>query len=955
MLRARGRTITRFLLAMLILTIGLARGAAAGQAAANASISGKVVDESGAVLPGVQITATSPALQLPQVLAVTDASGEYQLRDLPAPGLYRLAFELSGFQSHVRDGLNLPVGFAARVDVTMKIGAMGETVEVTGVNPVVDVANSSRSVAINKEELQALPKGRTMQELFPMVSGISVAGKPDVGDSNLASRSAVSTYGVNLVPTMNVEGVNITTSHDFNTGMYLSSYNFAEVEFKTTGNNAEVAMPGFNMEAVIKSGGNQFHGTAYGDYENPHWQSNNITPELEAQGLKFTNPLKEYYAYAFDLGGRVIRDKLWFYGGVSKQSQTTGLIAFVAGPNAEGCWTCGDAPPAYQTGTLPQRTLKFNYQPAAKVRLSALYTGTRKFHDSMAASATVPLPSTRVQNQTVDLWKGELQWTPSSRMVVNAIVGAAKSKTVYSAQPGMDVPGRPASREQTTGLMTGPHPSPETRPSFREPIKANLTYLAGAHTFKVGTELNFEGRATQVPFNLGNGNYMLVFNRGLPFQIRTYNYPVSADNDLSNQALFATDNWRIGRVTLNYGVRWDRYHSYYNEQHKPAGDLSPAADYPGQDVLTWSDFVPRVGAAWDLTGKGTTIVKGGYGLFGDTMGADYAGDFNPNGIVTTTYRWNGPCVPAQFNNVSFNNTSCDLTPGTLPTLTPDSPDFVSATGGLNGIVNHDLKQPRIHEYTARLEQQLVPNVALSVGYVHHRVYFNYGTVTPLRPHDVYTVAVPVVDPATGDILNLYTYPRDYAGAAFNPTMQQSAPSDRPDLSHVLEIAITKRYSKRWTGSLSFWTVKNNRWITAVPIDPNEDAFPTDETRTWEARGAGLYRAPWDLNLSFLYRAQSGIYGQRTANFSNPLLLQGTVTRRMEPFGSRQGPTVQTTNLKVAKAFTVQGVRIEAGYQVFNMFNSSAATATSYLTGTTFNRVTGIISPRVSRVSLELTF
>lgn len=958
--------LTRVVVALALGFLILAPPHAAAQAAATASIEGVVVDESGAALPGVQITATSPALQLPQVSTTTDAAGGYQLRGLPAPGVYRIAFELAGFQTHVREGLTLPVGFAARVDAALKLGTLAETISVSGASPVVDAVGSTRSTSLQSEELEALPIPRTMQELHNLVPGLSMGGKPDVGDSNLAKDAPTKTYGATLLPTLNVEGINLTSGHELSTAMYLASYNFSEVQYKTTGNNADVAMPGFSMEAVIKSGGNTFHGSALADYEHKSWQSNNITPELATQGLRVTNPLQKYYAYAADVGGRILRDKLWFYGGLSKQEQTTGLISFVEGPNAQGCWTCGDAPPAFQTTRFPQYHSKVDYQAAPTLKFNGVWVHTRKNLDASNPSATVPRPSTTVQPQTLHLTKGEMQWLASSQTVLSVLAGYATSVSRYGAQPGMDRPGQPTSREQSNGLMTGPASGPVTRPSFRTPVKATLAHSRGRHELKVGAEVAYEGRSSQVPRDDAHGNYMLIFDRGQPFQIVTYNYPVTAVNRGTSQALYAMDSWRLHRVTLNYGVRWDRYNAYYPDQHKPAGQLSPAADYPGVNLLTWTDFVPRVGASWDVFGHARTVVKGTFGVFGDTMSSRYGESFNPNGVVATTWRWRGPCVATGFDNVSYTqpNTSCDVSPETLASLTPGSPDFVSVSGGLNQIVDPDLKQAKIYEYSARIEHELVPNVAVSAGYVYHRTVNSiypgtsgtaFNIIYPNRPYSAYTIAAPFLDPMSGQTIDVYTYPASFVGPTFDQTMHAASPDDRPDTFSTVELTVTKRYSKRWNGSLSFWTTKNHRWIVPVSTSPNTDWYPLDETRNWELRLAGLYRGPWGLDVSGTYRAQSGIYGQRTVRFTSGLLRQGSVTIPVEPFGTQQAGLISVANLKVARTFRLGDQRLELNWQGFNLFNTSAATERSYLTGSTYGRVTGIVSPRVHRVAVELQF
>src|SRR5580692_10191528 len=216
--------------------------------------------------------------------------------------------------------------------------------------------------------------GGTMQEMLPLAAGVSIQTTPDVGDSNLAARAAIITYGVVLQPTLDVEGINTTTDHAADTAVYLNSFSLEEVQFKTSGNNADIAFPGVAQVAVLKSGSNAFHGSARGNYENPKWQANNITPALAAQGLTTTNPIVDpgYYDYLFDLGGRLVRDKLWFYGAYSVQSLTQGNAGFVGAPNAAGCWlaSCGGTSPAVTHSDLkPSLSGKVSYQLSPTTKL----------------------------------------------------------------------------------------------------------------------------------------------------------------------------------------------------------------------------------------------------------------------------------------------------------------------------------------------------------------------------------------------------------------------------------------------------------------------------------------------------------------------------------------------------------------------------------------------------------
>jgi len=181
------------------------------------------------------------------------------------------------------------------------------------------------------------------------------------------------------------------------------------------------------------------------------------------------------------------------------------------------------------------------------------------------------------------------------------------------------------------------------------------------------------------------------------------------------------------------------------------------------------------------------------------------------------------------------------------------------------------------------------------------------------PFSAYTAPVTLVDALTNSPVTLYTYPASFAraGSQFQLT---NAPGSRPDIYHSFEMAVTKRYSKKWNAQGSFWITRYHEWIQAIEPNPNASVFPIDNTWNWEARAFGSYDLPLGFVVAGYYRAQSGIYGQRTESFSSPLLLQGSVTQRMEPFGSKQGPAIAVADLKLAKNIRFgENLRLQANF------------------------------------------
>jgi hypothetical protein len=180
----------RFVWAIPALVLGLSVGTAA-QSLRSGRITGTVTDESGGLLPGATVTVTSPALQVPQIVAVSGANGEYQFLDL-APGTFRVSYEMPGFTTLVREEIVLTAGFAARLDIAMKLANQTETLTVVGQAPVVDVTSTRGGANVAKEVLSALPTATNYQDTLVLVPGAQYNGPPQNGETGSGGTPATS-------------------------------------------------------------------------------------------------------------------------------------------------------------------------------------------------------------------------------------------------------------------------------------------------------------------------------------------------------------------------------------------------------------------------------------------------------------------------------------------------------------------------------------------------------------------------------------------------------------------------------------------------------------------------------------------------------------------------------------------------------------------------------------------
>ena len=244
--------------------LALAPGVALAQT--NSTITGEVTDNTGGILPGVTVEASSPALIEGSRVAISDGAGRYTLVDL-RPGMYTLSFTLPGFSTVLVEGQDLPAGFTATVDAELSVGALEETVTVSGEAPVVDVQSTRRVEVLDAEVLDAIPTGRNMQSTAQLIVGIKL-NRPEVGLSTAAQQTVMMTHGMSWRQvSVAVDGQLVNgTDRDGGIQNYHNELSVQEMTYETSGMTAETSGGGVRINMIPREGGNTYSGQFYTGY-----------------------------------------------------------------------------------------------------------------------------------------------------------------------------------------------------------------------------------------------------------------------------------------------------------------------------------------------------------------------------------------------------------------------------------------------------------------------------------------------------------------------------------------------------------------------------------------------------------------------------------------------------------------------------------------------------------------
>ena len=298
-----------FVLQVVVACAVLFPAVAFGQSA----FSGIIRDTSGAVLPGVTVEASSDVLIEKVRGVVSDGEGRYTIVDL-RPGVYKITFSLEGFSTLVRDAVELPGNTTVPINVELRVGALEESLTVSGQTPLVDVQNAQRTQVLERDVIDALPTTRNMQSVGSIVPGVKLS-RPDVGGSQGMEQTYMRTHGADDRHTsMQVDGMSVNSSMgDGNIQAYNDDALAQQVVFQTSALPAEVSAGGVRVNMIPKDGGNQVRGGGFFGGTASGWQANNLDDELRAKGFRFRNFVDHVQDFNFNIGGPIMKDRLWFF------------------------------------------------------------------------------------------------------------------------------------------------------------------------------------------------------------------------------------------------------------------------------------------------------------------------------------------------------------------------------------------------------------------------------------------------------------------------------------------------------------------------------------------------------------------------------------------------------------------------------------------------------------------
>ena len=973
---------------------------------AQSSIVGVVRDASGAVLPGVTIEASSPALIEKVRSVVSDDQGRYRIVDL-RPGPYTVTFTLPGFSTQRRDGLELPAEFTATVNADLAVGGLEETLTVTGEAPIVDTRSSRAQVQFERDTLEALPGAGRLTTLSSVLPGATLTQENNRGVGGTSDRTHTR-YSVHGGPEAQpiIDGMNQQLPNSTQGVVVFNQLAIQEVVLETAGIGADRDSGGMAINMVPRDGGNVYSGAATFSYSGPDLEMSNVNNGLLAHGLDPTRigALKKFRDSGVAMGGPITRDKLWFFAAAREG---------VAQQYADGVyWNTLKQPASllYEPDVARGIANTNDYSKDVSFRMTWQATDKHRFVASSSfqnnCNCVFNLLTTgaRVTPEAAGPHKYYPNYLPSA-----AWTYPATSNILLEAGVSLQALDQNDTREegwdhtsyrivdQALALTYG-NVATRTIPRRQFQQRFALSYLTGSHQFKTGVnvKLGRQGDIETLGFDkLIHGtavNYR--FSNGVPNQLTLLDAPWNFEERVNDFAFYAQDQWTIDRLTLNLGVRYNEVRGSTPEQVLGEGFFVPERRFAAlNDVPYYRNLSPRLGVAYDLFGTGRTALKASLGHYPEIVRV-VTGNPSNNLVRTTNRTWND----ANRNYLP----DCDLrNPVSNGECGPWSDlNFGKQTGGTryaDGALEGFNSQYHNWQGSVSLQHELRPGIGLNVGY--YRTWYGgdcggsglTNTVTCLlvtdnllvtpADFDQFCITAPTnsrIPNSGGQLCGLYDLKPQLFGRSDNLARRASDFGELTKVYNGIDATVNGRFAEggSFSGGVSMGrTVEDNCLVVDSPQNAREGFCKT--APPWSAgtdmKFMVVYPLPWDIQTSAIYQNSPGIPITASLVVPNASIApslgrnlsacpaatgacNANVTVELIPPRSMFEERLQQVDLRISRVFRLGGARrLRGNFDVYNLLNASNVLNMNTTYGPTWTNVTQILSGRLLRVGAQFDF
>lgn len=915
----------------LSLLLLLSIGTVASAQILTGSIVGTVKDETGAVLPGVTVVVTSPALISKSQDRITDVDGFFRFPALP-PGEYMVTMSLDGFATIQHGPLHVSVGGTIEGMHVMKLATVQESVVVTAEAPVVDPTKAGVSTNYGSEYVENTPIARfTFFDLIQSSPGVST-----MRFDNAASRS--SAFGSNVNENAyQLDGTDLTAPLTGAAWPWPNTDIIEEIQIVGLGAPAEYGnVQGAVFNVVTKSGGNDFSGDLNYYYQTQSLTGNNLSKEqLEALGDPQPFNRAQYSDLTFQIGGPIKRDKIWFFAGFQTRRE------HFSEPGTPKQFPKEEDDDRY----FFKVTTQINEKNKVVAELHNDY-----FNIPRTISFSLP-------NEASLTEKGN---NPTPSVLWTSILSDKTFLEVrYAGFYGIDKGDLNSGDYSTPGhydLSTGEYSVNalywydgdiwKTQVSGKVSHFAN-DFLAGDHDFRFG-----------VQFQQGGNDYIAALTGGAKFYdyagapyLAYYQTPYHYASSMWTVGTFVDDSWKVNdTVNLSLGVRFD--HSVGSVQD--VKELDAFGKETGKtitglgDVITWNTVSPRIGATFKLGAEGRGIVRGYYGRFYQALLTGAIDDLSPGRTLTSIYAWN-PDTNAYDDLIEID-------------------DPRERLAG----VDPDLKNPYTDQFSLGLDYAITNDFAIGVTGIYKKTRNQVGFINIGATYE--PVQYTYFDERDQQNHTITVY--DQTNDPEDSRLLLTNPAEFKETYKGLMLTANKRMSKNWMMLASLTISKAeglNSGSGAGGADSAQDSrattrFGDDKNDFINAYGllkgdrkymfklTGSYQFPYGIMLSANYNYLSGRPWAPTLRVVDALN-QGTQTVMLAPRSDDlRTPAVNLMDIRVQKEFKLGGdFGVEFLMDVFNLLNADAFydVGSTLATSSSFNIGSVYVPPR--RVMFGVNF